>query len=160
MHARGAARRKKSLQGSLSPERQLLWIAQDLVSCWAGGDQSGVLEASAQGGSVGLEGRGKARQLAVVAGEEAANESGLKGISKVAVDGLRIVSETRIDPAVEGLHEVETAAPQTISEEDEGLVLHLDIAKLDADARRKVEAVLEKALGAVRMQEHGRGDKA
>ena len=48
----------------------------------------------------------------------------------------------------------------SISEEDEGLVLHLDIAKLDADARRKVEAVLEKALGAVRMQEHGRGDKA
>lgn len=61
--------------------------------------------------------------------------------------------------AVEGLHEVEAAAPQTINEEDEGLILHLDIAKLDAEARRKAEAVLEKALGAVRMQERGKDDK-
>lgn len=62
--------------------------------------------------------------------------------------------------AVEGLHEVEAAAPLTISEEDEGLVLHLDIAKLDAEARRKAEAVLEKALGAVRMRETAANDKA
>lgn len=61
--------------------------------------------------------------------------------------------------AVEGLREADSAHPQTISEEDEGLVLHLDIAKLDAEARRKAEAVLEKALGAVRMRETAARDK-
>lgn len=52
--------------------------------------------------------------------------------------------------AVEGLHDADQRLAQTITEEEEGLFLRLDIGKLDEEARRKAEAVLEKALGAVR----------
>ncbi len=57
--------------------------------------------------------------------------------------------------AGEGLHDLGMLDPATITEEEEGLFLRLDIGRLDADARRKAEAVLEKALGAVRRRDNG-----
>jgi class 3 adenylate cyclase len=54
--------------------------------------------------------------------------------------------------AVEGIHETGSQQPGTIAEDGEGLTLHLDLGKLDAAARARAEAVLEKALGAVRMR--------
>lgn len=63
---------------------------------------------------------------------------------------LKGISGEVVPYAVEGIYERGGDQPDTISETGSGLSLFLDLGKLDADARRRAEATLEKALGAVR----------
>ncbi len=65
---------------------------------------------------------------------------------------LKGISGEIVPYAVEGIHETTGQPAETINESGNGLSIFLDITKLDGEARRRAEAVLEKALGAVRMK--------